>query len=227
MGWFTNIQGGCYIRPMRPQLSADDLRWEGKDTAEGMFYIAHCFALEGADGLSFERLGTPIFLSNQETPIGELLEQAIARLPLRGPNIQLAPDPDGVGLVGLPVWMWIEPTISTWGPAEAEATALDTTLRVRANAEEITWEMGDGQVVRCDSFGTPYGPRFGAEESPTCGHVYEAPSRTQPDGRYPITATTQWRIDWWVEGEVTGGTLPATRTETASVRINELQVVTS
>lgn len=226
LGWFANIQGGCYIRPMRPQPAADDPRWEGKDPADGMFYIAHCFALEGANGLSFERLGTPIFLSNQETPIGQLLEEAIARLPL-DPDIRLAPDPDGVGLVGLPVWMWTPPNTSTWNQAEASATSLDTTLRVRANGEEITWEMGDGQVVHCDSPGTPYESRFGAEESPTCGHVYEEPSRAQPGGRYTITATTRWRIDWWVDGDITGGTLPATRTETASVRINELQVVTS
>lgn len=227
LGWFTASRGGCYIRPKIPQPEADHPVWEGRDPSEGLVYTAHCFALEGVDGMPYVQLATPLFFPAGEGFVGDLVERAIAQLPLRGADIHLAPDPDGVGLVGLPVWMWTPPTESTWGPANAELTALGITVTVAANAERITWAMGDGQQVECEDPGTPYQPEYAADPSPTCGHVYQQPSRGLPDGRYPVTATTDWLIEWQIEETVIAGAVPTTRESTTSVRINELQVVTS
>lgn len=227
-GWFTASHGGCYIRPTIPQPAADDPAWEGHDPAEELLYIARCFGLEGVDGrLSFH---DPImlFFPAGEGPVGDLIERAIALLELRGADIGIAPDPAGAGLVGLPVWMWTEPTVSTWGPAEAELTALDVTVDVEANAQRIVWAMGDGQSVECLEPGTPYEASYGADRSPTCGYDgYQQPSRSNPDGKYHITATTHWLIEWQIRESVIRGTRPTTRQESTSVRINELQVVTS
>jgi len=227
LGWFTNALGGCYIRPAIPQPPADDPAWQGHDPTDGLIYVARCFAVDGVDGMPYVQLPTTLFFPVGEGVVGDLIEQAIALLPLRGADIQLAPDPSGVGLVGLPVWMWTPVTESTWGPATASLTALGITVSVEANAERITWAMGDGAQVHCDHPGTPYHPDYRADESPTCGHVYTEPSRSLSSGRYPITATTQWLIEWRIEETVIGGTVPAERTSSASVRINELQVVTS
>jgi hypothetical protein len=227
LGWFTNARGGCYIRPAIPQPPAGDPAWQGHDPTGGLVYVARCFAIEGVDGMPYVQLPTMLFFPAGEGLVGDLVERAIALLPLRGADIHLAPDPSGVGLVGLPVWMWTPVTESTWGPATASLTALGITVSVAANAERITWAMGDGQEVHCDQPGIPYQPEYGADRSPTCGHVYQRPSRSLPDGRFPVTATTQWRIEWQIEGTVIGGTVPATRQSSTSVRINELQVVTS
>jgi hypothetical protein len=227
LGWFTDSLGGCYIRPAIPQPPADDPVWDGHDPTEGLVYSARCFAADEIDGLPYVQLPTTLFFPAGEGPVGDLVERAIALLPLRGADIHLAPDPAGVGLVGLPVWMWTPVTESTWGPATASLTALGITVSVEASAEHISWAMGDGNQVRCDQPGEPYQPAYGADDSPTCGHRYAEPSRSRPDGRYPITATTQWRIEWWIEETVIGGTVPATRESASSVRINELQVVTS
>jgi hypothetical protein len=227
MGWFTSSRGGCYIQPASQQPPADHPAWEGNDPSDGLIYAARCFALEGVDGMPYVGLPTLVFFPADEGFIGELVERAIALLELRGADIQLAPDPSGVGLVGLPVWMWTPVTESTWGPARASLTALGITVAVEANAERIVWAMGDGNQVECIAPGTPYQASYGADDSPNCGHRYEEPSRSRPDGRYPITATTHWRIDWQIEETVVGGSIPTERESSASVRINELQVVTS
>jgi hypothetical protein len=227
LGWFTTAHGGCYINPATPQPPAGDPAWEGHDPTDGVVYTAFCFALDGVDGMPYLELPTTMFLPAGEGVVGDLIERAIALLPLRGPDIHLAPEPDGAGLVGLPVWMWTPATEQTWGPASASLTSLGITVSVTANAEQVRWDMGDGNQVLCDHPGTPYQAQYGAEPSPTCGHVYAEPSRDQPDGRYPVTATTQWRIDWRIQGTAINGTAPTTRDSSASVRIHELQVVTS
>lgn len=225
LGWFTTMHGGCYIKPRTPQPPASDPVWGGHDPSEGVIYLASCFALDSVDGMPYVQLPTSIFLSALDGPIGDLIEQAIALLPLRAPDIHIAPDPSGVGLVGLPVWMWTPE--EHWGPFSASLSALGVTVNVQAEPGQIRWRMGDGGERVCRAPGTPYHPGYGGEGSPDCGYTYTQPSRTQPDGRYHITATTEWRIDWEIAGTTIGGTETRNRESTTTVRINELQVVTS
>ena len=60
-------------------------------------------------------------------------------------------------------------------------------------------------------------------DSPTCDHVYEAPSVGQPNDAYTVTATSTWEITW--TGGGTSGALTVTRSSTTTVRIGELQVL--
>jgi hypothetical protein len=61
--------------------------------------------------------------------------------------------------------------------------------------------------------------------SPTCGYTYTAPSSTavHPHGRYSITATTYWTVDWAGGGQT--GVLNPTSQSRTSVEIGEIQVV--
>lgn len=227
LGWFVDAFGGCYITPADPQPAAGHPVWDGHDPGTGVVYSAACFATDGVDGMPYLRHPILVFLPSAQGVVGDLLERAVATLSLAGPDIHLAPDPAGAGLVGLPVWMWTPVTGSTWGPVRTSLTALGTTVTVVAAAERVSWDMGDGREVSCDGPGTPYRASYGAQASPTCGHVYEQPSRSHPGGRYQVTATTRWRLDWWVEGTAIGGTRRTTRESSATVRIEELRVVTS
>jgi hypothetical protein len=88
--------------------------------------------------------------------------------------------------------------------------------------------MGNGKSIVCTNPGTPYNKaRHGGAESPTCGYDdgYADPSRGQPHGRYRITATTTWHIEWWVIGGGATGTETLTRAATTSIRVDENQVV--
>jgi hypothetical protein len=227
-GWWSNSLG-CYVSSLSPQPPAGDPRWEGNDPDEGAVYVLYCPLAPSGSGIfreSYEFL--------DEAPgvpsVSQLAQQAMDSLPLVGADIGIAPSPDGVGLVGLHVWMWTENTDATWGPVSVSVSVPGITVTAQGEADQIEWNMGDGSTVVCDGPGTPYEARFGNQSSPSgCDHVYTEPSRNQPDGRYPITATTSWHVEWWVEprGSAAEDEQFFSRVSSTSVRINELQVVTS
>jgi hypothetical protein len=163
-------------------------------------------------------------------PIGgptpeELAQEALAKIRLLGAAIGTAPDADGAGLVGLPVWLWTAMTPNTWGPISSSASAGGLTVTITGRATRIVWSMGDGSTVNCDNPGTPYEAKFADQPSPTCGHVYRQSSRTRPGAVYRISAVTHWRVDWAGGGQ--SGVIDTTRQSGATVAIEELQVVTS
>ncbi len=203
---------------------------DGHPAGTGAYYMAIC---PTGDGGVSSRL---VWLETPPADLGpspeELARRALAQIRLDGAQIGIAPSPDGAGLVGLPVWLWTAVTPNTWGPISASDTD-GLTVTITAQATHIVWDMGDGNSVTCTSPGTPYDSSYGSQPSPTCGYPragdstpgYQAPSRTQPDGVYHITATTHWRVDWSGGGQ--SGVLVATRTAHTTVRIDELQVVIS
>jgi len=153
----------------------------------------------------------------------QLALRAMASIRLLGADIQMAPDPAGTGLVGLPVWMWTNVNANTWGPISASASDAGLSVSITARAASIEWSMGDGSTVTCDNPGTPYEARFGKSQSPTCGHVYTAPSRNRPGGVYAVQTTTTWRVAW--AGGGASGVITTQRQSQTTVRIGELQVV--
>jgi hypothetical protein len=224
-GWWSNSLQ-CYLRPADPQPPAGHHAWEGRDPTDGLVYLLACPGLDGVDGQHWWQRVTLRFFPSDSGMLSQLVAEAIGRLPISGPDIHLAPDPAGSGLVGLPVWMWTPVTEATWEPAPLHLPALGWVLVVQAHVDRIDWDMGDS-VVPCRHPGTPYQPHFGADPSPTCGHVYLRPSSSQPDGRYQVTATTHWVVRWFFEGTAVGATLTTTRESSASLLVHELQVVTS
>ena len=223
LGWY-NQTDGCYYD--RLSLPANDPAWQGNDPANGFMYNVWCWGGASAGFvLTASRYLTspPPGYGGGPTPM-ELAVQAINRLPIRGPAIGLAPAATGVGLVGLPVWMWSARNANTWGPISASASAGGITVTATARGQKIVWSMGDGSSVTCTSTGTRYQASFGNRTSPTCGYRYTRPSRSRPGGRYTITATTTWRVTWSGGGE--SGVVTVTRASTSSVRIDEMQVVT-
>lgn len=225
-GWgYLNPADGCYYILESPQPAAGDPAWEGHQPGDGAVYRQRCFG--GAIGFLVWRQDPPPGTPGGLTP-AQLAARAVKALPMRGAEIGISPNPDGAGLVGLPVWMWTEVRPETWGPITATATVPGLSVTAKGQAAMIRWQMGDGQSVTCENPGTPYDKgKHGASESPTCGYGgYSAPSRTESSGRYTVTATTTWHIDWWVVGGGATGSETVTRESTTSIRIDELQVVT-
>ncbi|HCT76687.1 MAG TPA: hypothetical protein DGT23_08895 [Micromonosporaceae bacterium] len=222
MGWFNHTDA-CYYN--RLDLSIGDPLWGGNDPANGFMYAVHCW--QGASaGWVLERFRyltrSPPGYGGLPSPLSLAL-QAINRLPITGPDIGLAPDPAGSGLVGLPVWMWTRVSAATWGPSSATASVPGLSVTATARADHIIWSMGDGTVITCGSPGAAYQTSYGDSASPNCGHKYLQPSRGQTSGRYQITATTRWTVTW--SGGGRSGTVAINRSSSTSLRINELQVV--
>ncbi|MBC9729316.1 ATP/GTP-binding protein [Streptomyces sp. TRM68367] len=154
-----------------------------------------------------------------------LAQRAVDSMTLLGPDIA-SPRAAGKYTIGVPVWMWVNESQTTYGPNTASASADGVTVTATAKVSKIVWKMGDGSTVTCNGPGTTYTSSKGMAESPTCGHVY---SKTSADegGKFQLTATSTWSIDWQVAGGGAGGQLTEIRQNQVQVAVGELQAVGS
>ena len=224
LGYYNSAKR-CYYLREDPQPPAGSPVWKHHDPNKGAFYMVTCFNGPPPWGAGEADPQQQWIADGGAAPDPrQIAMQLIARLRLPAPQIGMAPstaaDATG-GLVGLPVWMWMQK--GDWGPLTAGRTVAGMRVTIAAKVTDAAWHLGDGTVVHCHGPGTPYRAAAGAKASPTCGYRYTHPSYAEPGGRYPITVTTTWAITWQGGGQ--GGQLERTRTSRTSVRINEQQVV--
>ncbi|WP_432016533.1 ATP/GTP-binding protein [Streptomyces hydrogenans] len=155
----------------------------------------------------------------------DVAQQAVDKMLLRGPQIGITPKPGGRGVVGLPVYMWTATGPKTYGPNVASASIGPVSVTATARVSKIVWNMGDGTTVTCTTPGTPYRAEYGKRPSPDCGHRYNAPSSTTPTGKYHVTATSTWSIDWQVTGGAQAGQMTEVRESAADITVVEVQVL--
>ncbi|MFD5425615.1 ATP/GTP-binding protein [Streptomyces sp. NPDC127084] len=218
-GYYMN---GCYYRLATPQPPATDPAWAGHKPGDGAIYDATCVTAAGVQTNQGWLQNPPPGAGTGPTP-AELAQQALAKMTLLGPDIGIAPKTGGKGVVGMPVWMWANDTPNHWGPVTASATAGAVTVNATAKVSKVVWSMGDGTTVTCTGAGTPYQAAFGKKTSPDCGHRYRAPSSTQPSGKFPVSATATWTIDWQGGGET--GQLTEIRDSDVAITVVEVQVL--
>ncbi|MEU4266099.1 ATP/GTP-binding protein [Streptomyces argenteolus] len=214
----------CTIRKLDPQPAAGSDLWEGHKPGDGAIYVAPC--AEASGGAATDSVvGRVFWAANQPAAVdpAELARQAVDKMLLQGPEIGITPKPGGTGVIGMPVYMWTATGPETYGPNTASATAGAVTVSAVAKVSKIVWTMGDGKTVVCTTAGTPYKKSYGAERSPDCGHLYTRPSSTQPSGKYHVTATSTWTINW--TGGGTSGQLTEVRDSDIDITVAEVQVV--
>lgn len=211
--------GECWVTGrIQPQPAPPD----GKAPEGGVWY--HCIRPlgAGAPGVVWVENGAPLI-----NPI-TLAYRAIAAMDLDPITIGIVPESaqDRVGLVGLPVWMWVDDQREdTWGPITRSASEGPVSVSATASASSVVWDMGDGTKVTCSGPGTPYADRYGKQASPTCGHRYTKMSSGQPGGAYQVTAISHWVIEWAGGGQ--SGTIEVDlATAPLPIRVGEAQVLT-
>lgn len=208
----------CYIRLVDPQPPHSDPAWEGN--TEGAIY--RCYPPNSFHaGVIMYDFWSPAPPPGPAAPPDPrvLAQQVIETMDLSAIEIGIVPEPGptSVGLVGMPVWMWVaEPAANTWGPITRSASSGGWTVSATARVAEVSWDMGDGTVVACGP-GTAYQDRFGKTPSPTCGHTYTR------QGELTVSATSHWVVDWSGIGQ--NGTIPMDLTRTVPVTIGEVQVL--
>ncbi|MFD3514451.1 ATP/GTP-binding protein [Streptomyces sp. NPDC058657] len=212
----------CRYTRVEPQPPVGSPLWGGhKPGDKGAVFIAECDDTQTA---------RPVWIADGAAPAAPAIDpevvahQAIDQVRLDGPKVA-APRAGRPYLIGLPVWMWVEPTESTYGPTTATATAGGVTVSATATVTSIAWTMGDGTTATCAGPGTPYSPARGTSPSPDCGHRYTRLAR--PLGQpYRGTATSTWTVDWQVVGG-TGetGTFTETRQTPFTLGLHEMQAV--
>jgi len=190
LGNWSNSQQ-CYLKRLSPQPPKSDPSWQGH--TDGAIWI--CVREQGT------RFVTRwIWLPGRpDTVVVDpltLVYEAIAQMHPGPPIIKTAPGPGQVGLVNMPVWLWVTKTENTWGPIVRKASVPGLSVTATARVKAVNWTMGDGKTVRCEGPGTAYDASMGVKASPTCGHRYVKTSRELANCKYPVTATAQWDITW-------------------------------
>jgi hypothetical protein len=191
----------CYIEALDPQPPAGDPSWQGHEPGVGAVY--QCYQPQVELLIYVWSQDPPPNSGSGPTP-REVAQLAAEQMDIHAINIGIVPEPGegNVGIVGMPVWMWAaNPNSHTVGPASASATAGGITVAATARLHRLTWDMGDGTTVTCNGAGTPYEASYGDKESPDCGHVYERSSSTESDGKFEVTATSDWIITWSGAGQ--------------------------
>ncbi|WP_157596640.1 ATP/GTP-binding protein [Streptacidiphilus rugosus] len=223
-GWFDG-EDGCYYQLMSPQPPAGTAYWAGHQPGDGAIYSENCplIAGSGLPGGAGRWFQNPPPGYGGGVDVQALAQQAVSKMALVGPAVGIAPPPGTKGVVGLPVWLWDNVSPTTWGPNTAAASAGGVTVTATGSATQIVWTMGDGATVTCDNPGVAYQASFGAQV-PVCGHIYTATSDKEPGGKYTITATSTWVVDWTATTGQTGQ-ITVTRQSNSAVEIGELRTV--
>ncbi|MFD9791370.1 ATP/GTP-binding protein [Streptomyces sp. NPDC059070] len=210
----------CTYEKADPPPPAENLAWEGHTATEGAVYRVMC---------DNGRVGV-IFVPNGAAPVPAIDPEVLARravksMKLVGPDIA-SPRPEGRYAVGVPMWLWVSQTPTTFGPNSATATAGAVTVSATAKVVSITWKFGDGQAVTCNGPGTVYQASAGMKSSPTCGHTFADSSAGQRDGKFALTAVATWQVNWTVTaGAVDAGQFSEVRQSQAQIPVGELQAV--
>lgn len=214
LGTWSNARA-CYIKAESPPPPLTDAVWSGNTT--GSIYRCSSSGIwSGPGSYLFWADSAPGVIPDPRV----LALQAVTQMRLRAVEIGMAPDPSpgSVGLVGLPIWLWVaSPDQSTWGPNTKTASAGGYSVTATGKVTQVVWSMGDGETVACTSTGTTYADSFGVSSSPDCGYRYTK------QGTYTVTATSYWTINWSGIGE--SGVINQTYTSSVVVTIGELQTV--
>lgn len=208
----------CYFQPVDPPPPAGNPQWEGHAPEDGAVFDAYCPNNPNMTSRWFAQPPAGAAAVDPE----QLALQAVEKMTLLGPDIT-SPRATGRYVVGVPMWMWVNQSATTYGPNTASASAGAVTVTATAKVTKIVWRMGDGATVTCAGPGTPYTGSAGMAESPTCGHVYAKTSAGVPGGKYEVTAMSTWTIDW--QGGGASGQLTEMRQSEVQVAIGEVQVV--
>lgn len=214
LGTWSNARA-CYIKAESPPPPLTDAVWSGNTTGS-IYRCSGSGIWSGPGSYLFWADTAPGVIPDPRV----LAQQAVTQMRLRAVTIGMAPDPSpgSVGLVGLPIWLWVaSPDQSTWGPNTKTASAGGYSVTATGRVTQVVWSMGDGGTVACTSTGTSYTDSFGMSASPDCGYRYTK------QGTYTVTATSYWTINWSGIGE--SGVINQTYTSSVVVTIGELQTV--
>ncbi|MFI1508198.1 ATP/GTP-binding protein [Streptomyces sp. NPDC020597] len=211
----------CSYTKIEPKPPKKHPAWNGKDPEKYDMYFMSC-----SDG-GVDNPASFVVVPEGQPPVPqvdpqELAQRAVDSMTLLGPDIA-SPREAGRYTVGVPMWMWVNQGATTYGPNSASASAGGTTVTATAKVSKIVWSMGDGTSVTCNGPGTPYASSEGMAPSPTCGHVYSTTSANAQSGKFPVTATSTWTINWQGGGQA--GQLTEVRQTSVQVAVGEVQVV--
>lgn len=234
---FGSWDGNCYVRsavdPVPPKGAPV---WEGND--DGL--IIECNPYECLGGPSPCPDRTLDWAANPPADTGpsaeQLAQEALLAMNLTMGEIGSTPpattgDPNAVGAIGLPIWLWISnPASNTTGPIPETESAPGLSVSALGTLDRVEWTLTSASgatigAITCDganAAGTPYDGRNSAEPSPTCG--FGADLNNSP-GTLTLTGTAHWVVEWQSSGGQSGQIPFTPPPNSTQIRIGELQAL--
>jgi hypothetical protein len=227
----------CYLTPTdKPRLSFFYL--DPKALPPGTRFYT-CWAV--IDVVNGKPVGAEVFPSIIRDPSERrtidprvAARQVVKTMNFVAPQLGVSPyvqSADHVGIVNVPIWMWVtDAGPTTTGPQTKTAALGGVSITATGTVDRIEWSMGAGDTVTCKGAGTAFTKEMAAGKSlkdmpssPTCGYKYSKSSRCQKSGAYNVTATAYWTVHW--TGGGMQGDIPLDFSRSIPLRITDLRPV--
>lgn len=228
--------GRCYARTAAPQPPKSTPVWEGND--DGV--VLECNPPGCVGGATPCPDRSFYWSPSAPVPPGpsaeELARRAVLAMDLKMGEIGSTPpatasDPNAVGAIGLPIWLWIaNPADNTIGPIPRTESAPGLSVSALGTLDRVEWTLSSASgttigAITCDgasAAGTSYDGRNSAEPSPTCG--FGADLNNSP-GTLTLTGTAHWVVEWQSSGGQSGQIPVTPPPSSTQIRIGELQAL--
>ncbi|NUR06767.1 MAG: hypothetical protein HOQ22_07270 [Nocardioidaceae bacterium] len=143
-----------------------------------------------------------------------LRDAALKAMTLPEPTFDWNPKAQGAAsLVNLDTWFWLRDNVDN---GSVTASAGGNSVTVGANRESVTFSAPDAGAVDCADGGTAWSD--GATSD--CVLYFRRASAGAP-----VTAQSHWGVSWTANGRPMGALDPIDATDTANVRVIEVQTV--
>lgn len=128
---------------------------------------------------------------------GQLASEAVGLLRLPPAEVHTAPQAPDHTYIGIENWLWVPQ--SQWATLSKTVTAGATSVTVTARPSQVRWDMGPASQT-CYAAGTEW--RLGMTDAAqtNCGYTYSTTSDSEPHGRFSISATISFQVDWTCTG---------------------------
>jgi hypothetical protein len=146
----------------------------------------------------------------------QVMASVVDELPFPDTYLAVNPVPTKQ-VIGFPTWVWLTDANGLYTPSRYQQKSKTIVLEGYRLQWQIVPQMtitpGDGSTEQaCAGAGVPWN---GATDDPAaCTVTYDK------SGKYTLTATVGWTVQWWLAGarqdDITGPTKTATRAVTAS-----------
>ncbi len=137
------------------------------------------------------------------------------------PEVAVNPAPEDGGIVNLGMWL----ALANAEPISVQAGIGSVWARTTAEVTATIWDMGNGDIVRCDGPGTPL-TRDDAGWNDTaqgpCGYTY---SEIPPPEPYQVTVTATWSVAWTTSAGTSGTANPIIRSAEFDYDVDEIQTI--
>lgn len=137
---------------------------------------------------------------------GELASHAVGLMPLAKAQVHTAPQAPDHTYVGVEDWLWVPQ--AQWTTLAKTVRAGGTSVTVTAAPSQVRWDMG-AATQTCYARGSEWRAGMTDAAQTDCGYTYTVTSDSEPHGRFPISATIRYQVDWTCTGACTAnsGTL--------------------